>query len=54
MKQRALCLSTHDALSGDVDGAFLHVVDPGQALAAAVGRAGVRMPLYDIPHLMAI
>ena len=36
-------LSAHQALSGDVDGAFRHVVHPGKALAAAVGDAGIRV-----------
>ena len=34
-------LLPHGPAAGDVDGAFLHMVDPCQALAAAVGNAGI-------------
>ena len=34
---------THDAFSCNVDRAFRHVVDPAQALTAAVGDAGGRI-----------
>ena len=42
------------AAAGEVDRALLHVVHPAQALAAAVGRAGIRVVRDNARHLCAL
>ena len=37
----------HGAFSCDINGAFIHIIDPGQALAATVGGAGIRIVRQD-------